>query len=476
MRRVRARALLISAAAAVLLAVPAASTAQPVKTPTAIGTGGAAASVEVLATDAAVEALRDGANAVDAAVVAAARARRDRAVLGGIGGGGFMLDYRTAEGEVTTIDRTARRRPQRCGPSRSSRTARRSPSRRPAGAGSRPACRAPSRPGTRRSAPLRDDVAEGGAASRRSRWRATGFVVDQTFVDQTAAERRLLRRHPVDRGALPRCGRHAEATWAPSSATRITPARTSGSPNSARRASTAAPSPTRSTEAVQDPPVAPDANHVWRPGVDDDARPEALRRARAASPRTSAYRGLDVFGMGPPSSGGSTVGEALNILEGFDLSASTRDGGAPLLPRGVALLVRRPERLSSATRTSWTCRSTACCRTAIAAERRALINPSQATNAAVPPGDPWPFDGGAAAPGQAAVTTAGEATTHLTVSDRWGNVVSYTFTIESTGGNGIVVPGWGFLLNNELTDFNFDSPWIRRTRTASRAASGRAAR
>jgi gamma-glutamyltranspeptidase/glutathione hydrolase len=37
-------------------------------------------------------------------------------------------------------------------------------------------------------------------------------------------------------------------------------------------------------------------------------------------------------------------------------------------------------------------------------------------------------------------------------------VVSYTFTIESTGGNGIVVPGWGFLLNNELTDFNFDDP------------------
>jgi gamma-glutamyltranspeptidase/glutathione hydrolase len=51
----------------------------------------------------------------------------------------------------------------------------------------------------------------------------------------------------------------------------------------------------------------------------------------------------------------------------------------------------------------------------------------------------------------------GGGTTHLTVSDRAGNVVSYTFTIESTGGNGVVVPGWGFLLNNELTDFNFDS-------------------
>ena len=41
------------------------------------------------------------------------------------------------------------------------------------------------------------------------------------------------------------------------------------------------------------------------------------------------------------------------------------------------------------------------------------------------------------------------------VSDRWGNVVSYTNTIEQLGGSGIVVPGRGFLLNNELTDFNF---------------------
>ena len=53
--------------------------------------------------------------------------------------------------------------------------------------------------------------------------------------------------------------------------------------------------------------------------------------------------------------------------------------------------------------------------------------------------------------------TQSETTTHLTVSDRKGTVVSYTFTIESTGGNGIVVPGWGFLLNNELTDFDYGS-------------------
>src|SRR3712207_5143103 len=43
----------------------------------------------------------------------------------------------------------------------------------------------------------------------------------------------------------------------------------------------------------------------------------------------------------------------------------------------------------------------------------------------------------------------------LSVVDRWGNVVAYTLTIEQTGGSGITVPGRGFLLNNELTDFTF---------------------
>ena len=69
-------------------------------------------------------------------------------------------------------------------------------------------------------------------------------------------------------------------------------------------------------EAVQSPPVAADANHVWRRGV------MTMRDVRAyvapeRAPVRVGYRGLDVYGMGPPSSGGSTVGEALNVLEGF---------------------------------------------------------------------------------------------------------------------------------------------------------------
>ena len=74
-----------------------------------------------------------------------------------------------------------------------------------------------------------------------------------------------------------------------------------------------------------------------------------------------------------------------------------------------------------------------------AAERRALIGPT--TGVPYPPGDP--------------TDNGGPSTTHLTVSARHGNVVSYTFTIEQTGGSGIVVPNRGFLLNNDLPDFDF---------------------
>jgi len=49
----------------------------------------------------------------------------------------------------------------------------------------------------------------------------------------------------------------------------------------------------------------------------------------------------------------------------------------------------------------------------------------------------------------------GVNTTHFSIVDRFGNVVSYTTTIESAWGTGLMVPGYGFLLNNELTDFNF---------------------
>ena len=93
------------------------------------------------------------------------------------------------------------------------------------------------------------------------------------------------------------------------------------------------------------------------------------------------------------------------------------------------------------------------------ADERACLIGATAAVKPVPPGSP----DGAYAPCAAALANAagggdeGLSTTHLTTWDRWGNVVAYTLTIEQTGGSGIVVPNRGFLLNNELTDFNFSS-------------------
>jgi gamma-glutamyltranspeptidase / glutathione hydrolase len=145
-----------------------------------------------------------------------------------------------------------------------------------------------------------------------------------------------------------------------------------------------------------------------------------------------------VYGMGPPSSGGSTVGEALNILEGFDLAGMNRVQALHLFLEA--------SRFSFADRNAFLADPDffdvpldELLSEEFAAQRRALIDDDHAAAGAVPPG------------------RLAQETTHLVVSDRKGTVVSYTFTIESTGGNGIVVPGRGFLLNNELTDFNFDS-------------------
>src|SRR5439155_6621096 len=83
-----------------------------------------------------------------------------------------------------------------------------------------------------------------------------------------------------------------------------------------------------------------------------------------------------------------------------------------------------------------------------------LIQPASVLPTPAAPGDPGnPVPCAAAASAAAANTEV--HTNHFVVADQYGNVASYTNTIEQLGGSAIVVPGRGFLLNNELTDFNF---------------------
>ena len=166
------------------------------------------------------------------------------------------------------------------------------------------------------------------------------------------------------------------------------------------------------------------------------------------------YLGTDLYGMGPASSGGTTDFEALNIMQDF-----TRRGVAPIDRADVYYRYLEASRLAYADRNKYL-GDPAFVNNPVdgllsdpyAAARAALIGPVAARGAVAagnPPfGAPWPSTGSAAS-----VDRVG-STTHLSVADSHGNIVAYTFTIEQTGGNGVVVPGYGFLLNNELTDFD----------------------
>ena len=432
------RKALLIAVLALGLAAPQVATAQE---PTAIGRGGGAATVDAAGTQAAIRALRQGGNAVDAAVAAAAVLGVTEPYSCGIGGGGFMV-IRTPDGKVTTIDSReespAAMRPDSFfvdGEPPDPTDDEDFDSARYSGLSA-------GVPGTvagwdkalRRygSWSLKRALRSGVRVARR------GFEVDETFVSQTEPNVEFFDDIPS-----------TAAIYLDPDGTPRDEGSTLQNPDLARTYELIGERGKRGfyrgdlaeamADAAQRPPVAPDADHEWRPGLLTEADVksyEALKR----DPTRIGYRGLDVWGMGPPSSGGSTVGEALNILEGYDLSAADRT-------RALHLFLEA-SRFSYADRSAFIADPeffnvplAGLLSDGYAAERRALIDPEQAGTSPVEAGNPRPYS----------------STTHLVVSDRKGTVVSYTFTIESTGGNGIVVPGYGFLLNNELTDFNFNS-------------------
>jgi gamma-glutamyltranspeptidase / glutathione hydrolase len=206
---------------------------------------------------------------------------------------------------------------------------------------------------------------------------------------------------------------------------------------------------------VQNLPLAPGATLRPRPGLMQLPDLSGYHAAFIA-PTHVTYRGYDVYGMAPSSSGGSTAGEALNMLNTFDRRGQSR----------VQALHHYLEasRLAFADRNRYVGdpRYTAVPLAQLLSpqfgqQRACLIAPGRALTSPVAPGDPFAGSGGCtpAEPTDAWQVDEGTNTNHFVVADRWGNVASYTNTIEELGGSGIVVPHRGFLLNNELTDFDF---------------------
>jgi gamma-glutamyltranspeptidase / glutathione hydrolase len=444
MRRI-ARLLVVLLAIALALVPTAGARSRGVDTkiPTASGRGGAAATVDTAATRAAIGALRAGGNAVDATIAAAGVLGVVEPYSCGIGGGGFMTLYSARDGEVHTID--SRETAPAAMDANSFAGLTTFESQRVSGM-------SVGVPGTARgweaaldrygTWSLRRALRPGIRAARR------GFTVDQTFFDQTDEAKAIFADFPA-----------TAALYLDDDGTPRDVGTTIRNPDMARTyrllAHDGADALYRGAPAeaivdtVRRPPLRPGSTRVARPGIMTLAD-LAGYRAPERAPTRIGYRGLDVYGMAPPSSGGSTVGEILNILEGWDLGA---------LPREQALhRYVEASRYSYADRNAWVgdpayfdVPLAGLLSDSFAAERGSLIT-EQAAQSPVAAGDPT--DDPKPAEDTSVSARRVGSTTNLTVTDRWGNVVDYTFTIEQTGGNGMVVPGYGFILNNELTDFN----------------------
>ena len=162
---------------------------------------------------------------------------------------------------------------------------------------------------------------------------------------------------------------------------------------------------------------------------------------RVREPIRGAYRGHTVLSMPPPSSGGVALVQMLNVLEGWDLRAAGHGSAANV--HRIAETMRRafadrarflgdPDFNRSMPVIRLTSKP-------YAARLRATIGPQRASVSG-PDTFEWP--------------PVGQETTHLSVVDAERNAVALTTTLEQSYGSKIVVPGAGFLLNNEMGDFN----------------------
>ncbi|MER6340495.1 gamma-glutamyltransferase [Streptomyces tendae] len=456
MRRPVARNLTVLAVSAAVVvsvgaAAPPTSRSGPAapKTPVAVGYGGAVSSVDRDASAAGIEVLRKGGNAVDAAVATAAALGVTEPYSAGVGGGGYFVYYDAKSRTVRTIDG------RETAPLTADETLFTENGKPLAFADAVTSGLAVGTPGT--PATWQTALDRWGSRTLSSvlkpaeRLARHGFTVDETFRSQTASNEQRFRYFPdtaelfLPGGELPVVGS------------------TFKNPDLARTYKELAREGVGAiyhgelgediVDTVNEPPVDPDSGWNARPG-DLSAKDLAAYEAKLQAPTKTSYRGLGVYSIAPSSSGGTTVGEALNILERTDLSTADKAG---YLHRYI-----EASRIAFADRGRWVgdpafedVPKKELLSQRYADSRECLIKDDAVLTSPLAPGDPrHPADcagGGTAAP----TTYEGENTTHLTVADKWGNVVAYTLTIEQTGGSGITVPGRGFLLNNELTDFSF---------------------
>ncbi|MCM3555105.1 gamma-glutamyltransferase [Janibacter melonis] len=426
---------------------------EPLKVPEAIGSGGAVSSVDPYASEVGIQVLRSGGNAVDAAIAMAATLGVTEPYSCGLGGGGFLVYHQTRTGRTWTIN------------GRETAPASFTDTSLTDGAGiALPFDATVSSglsvgvPGT----PLTWEVAarQFGRRTLRQLLRPAeelarrGFVVDAYYRSHTESNEERFRRFPetarvyLPGGRVPDVG---DTMRNPDLASTYALIRRHGVGELYRG---------RVARAIVDEV----RNPTTAPGVDVYRGQLTMRdleryRAPVQAPTRVRYRDHDVRGMDVPSSGGIAVGQILLLMRAYEERTGRRVRDLPEADYY--------HWFSEASATAFADRNRyvgdvpgvpvdELLSAGYARERALLFDPQRAMARPVPFGSPdGDYDDAPGGGGRQGQPTQGQSTTHLNVVDRWGDVVSYTLTIEQTGGSGITVPGYGYLLNNELTDFDF---------------------
>ena len=160
-------------------------------------------------------------------------------------------------------------------------------------------------------------------------------------------------------------------------------------------------------------------------------------------PLVGTYRGTTVY-TPPPASGGATLLLMLNILENFDLSGMSVGSAESLHLLAETMRLGHRDRVRHLGDTDFAkVPLTGMTSKAYAAERAKLIDLRKASDdAGVRAGDPFAYES--------------PSTTHYSVADRYGNVVSVTYTLGSDFGSGAMIDGTGILLNNQMNNFSHE--------------------
>ena len=159
-------------------------------------------------------------------------------------------------------------------------------------------------------------------------------------------------------------------------------------------------------------------------------------------PIHGTYREHDIYSMSPPSSGGTHIVQILNILEGYPMAQLGHNSAASIHLMSEAMKLAYADRARFLGDTDFVeVPLQGLTSKGYAKELRQNIQQDRARpSAEVSAGTPQPYES--------------PETTHFSIVDRWGNAVSNTYTINFSYGSGITVAGAGFLLNNEMDDFS----------------------